>query len=331
VVARGLKVLRVARRVAIVLVVGVGLLAIGGLVLQAVFEREAAKFPPPGNLVTVDGKRRLHVVCEGTGSPTVILEAGGTHFSTEYASVLHGLGAKTRVCAYDRAGMGWSDPSSKPLSARALVDDLSALLAGSKIDPPYVIVAGSAGGMVAELYTREHPDVVAGLVLLDAVTGRMIDDMPVAGDHMARRACLARTLNRFGLLRLLDPLDRRRLAHGRDLALSLTYRRSTWASVCSLLEARNASADQIRAAPPLRDDLRLVIVRHDSDGPEARHASPDEAIPEWQWDLEQAHNAALSHRGELLVATGSGHHIAEDRPDFVIATVGNLIDAIRRE
>lgn len=316
------KLRRVHIRIAIAVLALPALALLAGLILQAVFEHEAAAIRAPGNRISIDGDRRLHIICEGSGSPAVILEAGGTHFSTQYMRVLPALATRTRVCAYDRAGMGWSDPSDTPRTARALVDDLDALLVNASISPPYLLVAGSAGGLTAELYAREHPDRVVGIVLLDALTGRMIDDMPDAGRHMAHDACLARTLNRFGLLRLLDPLDRRERGDDRDLAL--TYRASTWNAVCSLVEARATSAEQIRASPPLRSDLPIVVVRHDS----AKASGPDDTVSEAQWQAAQAANAALTKRGELLVAPGSGHHIAEDRPDLVVATVMRLIDEL---
>jgi pimeloyl-ACP methyl ester carboxylesterase len=299
------------RRFAVWMLGGIALVLVTGLVVQAVFERQAAAYPAPGQLVTVAGERRLHVICEGEGSPTVILEAGGTHFSSQYASVQHALARLTRVCAYDRAGMGWSDPIAAPLSARALVTDFEALVANANIAPPYILVAGSAGGITVELYAREHPDRVAALVLLDALTGRMIDDMPDVGDAMENQACRARTLNRFGVLRLLDPLQRYAT---RDRVLS--YRNATWEAICSLVRARHASADQLRAAPPLRPDLPVVVIRHDGD------AHPDD---EARWQPAQARNAAMTTRGELSIASGSGHHIAEDRPDLVISAVTKLL------
>jgi pimeloyl-ACP methyl ester carboxylesterase len=156
------------------LLVIVLLLLGAGFVLQSVvFERSAAAYPPPGALIDLGG-RRLHLVCEGRGSPAVVLEAGGTHFSAEYRRVQRKLASKARVCAYDRAGMGWSDPGSAPRTARALSDDLQGVLASASIEPPYVLVASSAGGLTAELYSREHPESVAALVLLDALTGKMI-------------------------------------------------------------------------------------------------------------------------------------------------------------
>jgi pimeloyl-ACP methyl ester carboxylesterase len=298
----------------------IAILMTAGLVLQrAVFEREAKSFTAPGERVVVDTRgRRLHVVCQGTrraDGPTVVLEAGGTHFSTQYTFVARELAKETQVCAYDRAGMGWSDPSSARRTARALTDDLDGLLTSAHIAPPYVLVGGSAGGLTVELYAREHTERVAGLVLLDALTGRMIDDMPAAGDKLARQACLARALDEVGVLRLLDPLGRRKLTEAREVNLALTYRTDAWDAVCSLLEARRASADQIRAAPPLRGDMPLVVLRHDTKLP-----WDDEPA----WETAQEKNARLTTRGTLIVAERSGHHIAEDRPDLVIAAVKSV-------
>jgi pimeloyl-ACP methyl ester carboxylesterase len=105
----------------------------------------------------------------GTGSPTVILEAGMGDFSAAWMPVQRRMASYTRVCSYDRAGLGDSDePHERRVSADTYVHDLQALLAGAKITQPYVLVGHSMGGILVRLYAKAYPADVKGMVLLDS-------------------------------------------------------------------------------------------------------------------------------------------------------------------
>jgi pimeloyl-ACP methyl ester carboxylesterase len=299
------------------------LIAMGAVYQTLVVERRADRQPVPGALVDVGG-RRLHLVCAGEGSPTVLFEAGGTHFSSQYMAVQRQMATRTRACAYDRAGWGFSDARSDPLTVRALADDLAALVTRASIAGPYVLVASSAGGVIAEYYARQHRNDVVGLVLLDALASSMLDALPDEAHRLHRRARLARALSRIGVLDLMDPLHRGDLPDGeREVALALTYRRHTWDSICSLIGEGSASAEELRLAPPLRPDLPLVVVTHDP------ASGAEDASVEPIWQAEQAKSAGRSSEGRLVIARGSGHHITDDRPDIVVEEVSRMIERIR--
>src|SRR5207244_2745846 len=135
---------------------------------QALAEaRDRRKYPPPGRLVDVDG-HRLHLQCLGDGRPTVVLEAGLSTCSLDWSRVLPEVARLTRVCAYDRAGHGWSDRGSKPRTSQRLADELHTLLINAGIDGPYVLVGHSYGGQIARIFGTRYPDEVAGLVLVDS-------------------------------------------------------------------------------------------------------------------------------------------------------------------
>lgn len=121
-----------------------------------------------GGLVDVGG-RRLYVECVGSGSPTVLLEAGFDGTSDVWTVVLPELGRMTRTCAYDRAGLGASDAIPGRHDARAEISDLERLLDRGRIEPPYVLVGHSYGGLLARLFARAHRDRVAGVVFVDAM------------------------------------------------------------------------------------------------------------------------------------------------------------------
>lgn len=121
--------------------------------------------PPPGTLVDVGG-RKIHIHCSGTGAPTIVLEAGASAFAIDFSLVQPDIARTNRVCSYDRAGHGWSDPNPAANDS-TVVADLHAALQASGEKPPYVLVGASRGGLYVRLYQIRYPDEVAGLVLVD--------------------------------------------------------------------------------------------------------------------------------------------------------------------
>ena len=114
------------------------------------------------------GDRKLHMTCDGSGSPTVILEAGLTGDHRTWDPVLSEIASTTRVCAYDRANIGSSEAAPTPRTVSDMVKDLHALAGSGKLKPPYVLVGFSFGGLVSQLYASTYPDDVAGLVLVES-------------------------------------------------------------------------------------------------------------------------------------------------------------------
>jgi pimeloyl-ACP methyl ester carboxylesterase len=126
------------------------------------------RFPAPGRLVDI-GTHRLHINCMGQGSPTVILDAGAGMWSTSWWWVQHDLAATTRVCSYDRTGMGWSDPGPGPGSLDGIqtVKELHLLLEKAGERGPFVYVGHSLGGMLARIYYQQYPNDLVGMVLVE--------------------------------------------------------------------------------------------------------------------------------------------------------------------
>ncbi len=141
-----------------------------GLVYQGFGRyRDRRRFPPPGRLIAA-GHRRLHFYEQGSGSPAVILEAGIAGSSLGWALVQPKIAEFTRVCSYDRAGLGWSDAGIIPPSVPHMIAELDALLSYAGVPPPYVLVGHSFGGLLVRAYAHHKPEAVAGLVLLDPVS-----------------------------------------------------------------------------------------------------------------------------------------------------------------
>ncbi len=135
--------------------------------------------PPPGVLVDI-GRHKLHIRCVGPAdaTPTVILEAGAGAFSKDWFLVQDILSPRVRTCAYDRAGLGWSNPGPAPRTMRQEVFELHALLEAARQFGPFVLVGHSIGGLLVRLYTEQYGRDVVGVVLVDplhesAVVGSM--------------------------------------------------------------------------------------------------------------------------------------------------------------
>jgi pimeloyl-ACP methyl ester carboxylesterase len=114
------------------------------------------------------GTHSLHINCLGEGGPTVILEAANLGMSAHWVRVQQQLAQSTRVCAYDRAGMGWSERGPEPRDARQISSELHTLLKGAGTKGPYVVVGHSYGGLYARMYAARYSGEVAGVVLVDS-------------------------------------------------------------------------------------------------------------------------------------------------------------------
>ena len=177
------------------------LAGLGGLYQATTKSPQAAAGPMPGKLVDVGGYR-LHLNCTGTGSPTVVLLNGLGETSPLWARVQPAVAATSRVCAYDRAGQGWSDDSSNPADATTAATDLHKLLTAAGETGPFVLAGHSSGGVHALTYTHLYPNDVAGVVLLDSASPHQVELVkPFNGEYQVMRRVLAvaPTLFRFGV------------------------------------------------------------------------------------------------------------------------------------
>ena len=185
-------------------VVGVlALLSIGGAVETGIEATDGSRSPNGGQLVDVGG-HKLFIACSGTGSPTVVLEGGLGQGSDYFALIAPEVATTTRVCTYDRAGHGRSDPTTGPQDGMAIARDLHALLAASGNQGPYILAGHSAGGAYVPFFAAAYPGEVAGLVLLDSMSPHVQSAGPSSENPMSTLAGALPGLARIGVARLLS-------------------------------------------------------------------------------------------------------------------------------
>jgi pimeloyl-ACP methyl ester carboxylesterase len=289
--------------------------------------------PPPGQLVDVGGYR-MHLYCIGQGSPTVVLDSGLGDSWLPWYKVQPPIAQFTRVCSYDRARLGWSDPSPHPRTSKVIAEELHTLLHTAGMTGPFVLAGHSMGGMNVRMYARLFPAEVAGVVLVDSVHP----------DQQRRRSpeqvrAIAAFLRGLGLRADTIPFGISRLmgwcgngpAEIRPMLRTVECRLGPWQEHVAEEGSFEESAEEARTAGPL-GNIPLVVLSHD---PEKLYPAPGRSprpAKEFNplWEEFQGELAQLSTNGSRVIATGSDHYIQYDRPDLVIETVRNLVEQARK-
>jgi pimeloyl-ACP methyl ester carboxylesterase len=277
------------------------------VILGAVYEArseaiDSQRYPAPGRLVDVGG-HRLHVQCEGIGSPTVVLEAALGAGSASWAWIQRDVAQVTRVCAYDRAGEGWSDLGREPRDAVHVASELRVLLEQAEIQGPYVLVGHSFGGLYVRAFADQSPDDVSGMVLIDASHPDQwlrTEDGRTAQRANEQSAAIAPWLARVGLLRAtgfvaIDPdLPAQQQAEIR----AFTSSSRLWTSYSAVFRAIDQTMDQVRNSRPL-GNRPLVVVTATEHGFSAETERLHQSL--------QAELVSLSARAVHRVVSGATH------------------------
>jgi pimeloyl-ACP methyl ester carboxylesterase len=206
-------------------VVGVlALLAVGGAIETVIEAADGVPSVAGGELVDVGG-HKLFIACSGSGSPTVVLEGGLGQGSDYFALIAPAVATTTRVCAYDRAGHGRSEPATGPQDGMAIARDLHALLVASGNHGPYILAGHSSGGVYVRFFAAAYPGEIAGVVLLDAQSPHMTPVQSTAQSSENPMSALAGVLPglaRVGVARLLSSVA------SNDLPADVSARRNAF-------------------------------------------------------------------------------------------------------
>lgn len=288
------------------------------------------QYPPPGQMIDVGGYK-LHLDCRGQGSPTVLLEAGLGDFSVHWALVQPAVAQFTRVCAYDRAGLGWSDPSPHPRTSATMVAELQTLLDKAGESAPYLLVGHSFGGIMMRRFAQQDPDSVVGLVLVDSAHEAQGDHLPAlrnAAAQLRQQFRLLSRLNAFGLLALAPTqipnrgLPAEALAQYRArLATSAYFDAASAESEALYPPVENATVPK----PAALGHLPLLVLSRGQAAPLPGLTAAENAAYEQSWRSLQAELAALSANSQQMIAEQSGHDIHLQQPVLVIEAIRQLV------
>lgn len=319
---------------------------------------DAVRFPAPGKLVAVDG-HQMHLNCTGTGGPTVVMDAGLGGWSLDWDAVQPAIARFTRVCSYDRSGLGWSELGIAPGDGQHAVDELHSLLSNGGESGPFVLVGHSNGGLRVILYAHAYPQEVAGVVLVDP-TPRSTDAERVGFLSPAEQAEFltlvqamkpepeSSSVNIFDMMRMLRPFGVPRLltdtflegssydyvsADQRPAYRASMNQRGRLVTTIAETAQREATMERVRAVGSL-GNLLLTVLTSTTFGTFYRDPSPTEPsgrllelLQKMLWESE-VDMSTMSSNSTITPVERSGHFIQFDRPDAVIEAVQHMVETV---
>jgi pimeloyl-ACP methyl ester carboxylesterase len=321
-------------------------------------EPVGSEYVKPQQRIDVGGGRRMNLHCMGTGSPTVVFESGLSDWSNTWALIQPAIAKSTRACAYDRPGMGYSDPAAGPRTPDAAIQDLKRLLDGAGIKEKVVLVGHSLGGFYAKLFAVTYPERVAGLVLVDPSEerlwqrlGPMLSErfgpalVRTASDevdegigalmaHFEKCAAEARSggLGEERYKKCTDPvrapLGSAILAERRVLQALPTYQDTQSRELNDSMYGKHPEADaryaRLFAGTNPLGDLPLIVLTHSlwdmSDATSEVHYHA--------WRQAHVQTAALSRRGAQEMVPNSKHNMQVDNPGAVVDAIERLLKMV---
>jgi len=323
-----MRVAKVLRTVTITL----ALFLLAGITYQQLgFLIDARRNPEPGRLIDAGG-HRLKINCTGTGSPTVILESGLSDLLDEWKAVQPQLSTYTRVCSYDRAGYGESDPGPFPRTSLQIARELRALLQNAGERPPYVLVGHSFGGYNIRVFHGQYANEVVGLVLVDSTQEDQYQLLPFAWKQMsARQLSRWQSQAKWMPLEIMFGIARLRLRKQLGSNGYLFLRPSYLKARASELEEIQTSAEQARAAGTFGNKPLIVLtgVKQDDDLKSSLTAE-DFARFQHTWvETLQPRLAQLSTSGKQVVLPNVGHDIPSEDPTAVVDAVREVFEKVQ--
>lgn len=271
----------------------------------------AAEFPAiPGKRFDVGGYQ-LHIHCSGTGSPTVIVDVGLGDDSTDWSPIQQAVSNTSRICVFDRPGYGWSDFGPSPRTSNRIAGELEILLEQAEIAPPYILVGHSFGGYNIRVFAANNPQMVAGMVLVDASHEDQYNQFKIK---------LPNNFNRRGTIMIL-PKSTDSLAHANKPPV---LRERAFHAARAEISALDESSMQLQKNSALPIVPLIVISR---------------GKPEWYGDVSQQQRentwmdlqqdlSRLSPISTHMFAHQSGHAIPHEQPEIIIEAIEHIVSQV---
>jgi pimeloyl-ACP methyl ester carboxylesterase len=301
------------------------LIAAGAIYQCAATRATERSFPAPGTVVDVGG-HKLHIHSQGTGSPAVVLDAGLSGASYDWEGVAREIASFTRVCTYDRAGYGWSDEGPRPRTSQQCVAELRALVDKAPIQKPFILVAHSWAGLNARLYASEHPEEIAGLILVDSLNTDRLPEAAPGGQvstlykFLNASACL-------GTVRLAIPHvmgDQRPDRGAVKFRYDMLSRTTSAHAIYDELTGQQNWLTVRAGFQHLGDKPVIVISRRFEEN------QTNEAAAEFsrEWTKNQQGLLEISRNSKLLVAKTLEHNIQFFEPDLIVQAIRGMVESL---
>ena len=329
------------------------LMAAGAIYQAVASARDTKTYKPVDQMVDVNGIQ-MRLDCRGSGSPTVVLEAGAQSSSMVWVQVQDDVAKYTRVCSYDRAGYGWSEPVHEELSPQKVAEMLHDLLEKGGEGLPYLMVGHSFGGIYIRAFTAEYPDEVVGMVLVDSTHDNQAQQVPPEIAESPEIAKLNNTQSAIlhifpiaapiGVMRAFKLMDSAATGmswpeEAKEPLLAEMYRTGYIGAYVREVDMMDAYSGQ----PGNLGDIPLIVLSQKMDVQDAQEmfeqyppAIQSQLTMETMQQVADSYNemqnelAALSTRGERIVVEESGHFIQLDAPKVVIDAIREVFGQVAR-
>ncbi|MCK6583365.1 MAG: alpha/beta hydrolase [Anaerolineales bacterium] len=319
------------------------LLLAGGCTYQRIaLVRTREQFPAPGKLVDVNG-HLMHIHCMGSGSPTVVIDAGNGSFSVEWTPIQQEVSQFTRVCTYDRSGYGWSEAGPQPRDGAQVVSELHDLLRAAGEAGPYLLVGHSLGGVHVRLFAAQYPNEVAGLILID--TAYPLTITPEFEMQMQSSIGFYQAMNLMtnsGLMRILGPLGgedsmpataRKLPADLQEIYLNLLLDPNQYVTAIAEMQALPQTFErtsELTIGEHPFGNLPLIVLTAGKTSAPGSTPFNEQYVPVSDSQIEfQLELARQSSRGEQRVIAESSHSVHLDTPDEVLRAIRDMLEVIR--
>lgn len=300
------------------------------------------RYPAPGELIDIGGYK-LHINSSGQGKPVVILDSSIGDGSYNWDVVQKDVAMFARVCSYDRAGLGWSESSPRPRTSQAIVDELHTLLKNAHIDPPYILVGHSFGGINMRLYANTYPEDIFGVVLVDASHEKNAERQAALNQifpqpkptffesilqYIQESATAMSIVSYTGIARLY--LKATISNNGVILAKESTVK--------ALLAANNEAQKFKESCKQLEDtcntleDKPLIVISAGKKQNNVHENRKEEVAARNQvWISCQLDLVSKSSQSKHIIAEKSGHMVNEDQPEIIVEAIRCMVAEYNRK